>query len=543
MGGRFAALAAIVFTAYAYLLFHLYQIQVARSSYYFAKAQSQYSAASLVAAKRGTIYFTDKDGNLSEAAIERDVPVIYAVPKAIEDVHEAANQAALLLGKPVESLLKDLSKKASSYVLLDKKPDEATAKKVSEANVKGIYTETMPRRYYPFGSLASHVLGFVGPNSEDNGESGKYGTEKLYEKKLSAAPEKEKTSFAASVGGEDVILTVDPAVQREGERIIKNLVSAHRAKSAAFIVADPKTGKIVGMGATPGFDPNNYASSSVKNFQNPLVEQIYEPGSVFKVLTMVAAIDTGKITPDTLYNDTGKLVVNGKTIRNWDLKAHGTVSMTEVIEGSLNTGAAFAERKAGNDVFRSYIEKLGFGQKTGIDLPGELTGSIATIKAGAPEINYATASFGQGISATPLQVIQAIEAIANGGNLMRPYLNADSKPEVVRRVMSEDTSRRVTGMMVSAVDKAEVAKIDGYTVAGKTGTAQVPDFVHGGYTDNVVDTYVGFAPATSPRFIALIKLSEPEGAPHAAETVVPAFKQLAKYLLNYYNATPDRIGN
>ncbi len=531
MGGRFITLIAIVFGAYAFILFHLYELQVAKGTYYSARAESQYAALSSVAARRGTIYFTDKDGNKLPAALEKDFPVIYAVPKEIDDVSETANQLALLMGQPAATFTAALSKKNSSYSVIDKNPSEDTPNRVRDAHIKGVYSEDVPRRYYPFGALASQVIGFVGPNNDDAGESGKYGIEKSREDDLSGAS-------AAS----DVTLTIDPTIQTEAEHIIKNLAAAHQAKGASVIVADPKTGAILAMASTPSFDPNHYASSSVKNFRNPVVEDIYEPGSVFKVLTMVAGIDTHKISPDTVYNDTGKLVVNGKTIHNWDLIGHGTVTMTEVIEGSINTGAAFAERQTGNETFRNYLQKLGFAEKTGIDLPGELTGSMAPImKNNAPEINFATASFGQGISATPIQVIQAIASIANGGKLMRPYVDADSSPQVVRQVMSEETAKKVTAMMVSAVDKAKITTIDGYSVAGKTGTAQVPDFVHGGYTDNVVDTYTGFAPASHPRFIALIKLNEPYGAPHAAETVVPAFHELAQYLVNYFQVPPDRI--
>lgn len=539
MGGRFAALAVIIFGAYAFLIFHLYELQISRSSYYLAKAQSQAGALVSGAAGRGTIYFTDKDGNHLPAALEREYPIIYAAPSVIDDLEEAANEAAMLLNRPASDFLVNFSRKSSSYVLLDKNPSQAEVDKVAAANFKGIYTENVPRRFYPFGSLGAQVLGFVGPNASDNGESGKYGAEKFYNGSLSG----ESNGVGGDAKGEDVNLTIDPTIQTEAEHVVKNLAEKYKAAGAAVIVADPKTGKILAMGATPSFDPNNYASSSIKNFMNPLVEQIYEPGSVVKVMTMVAGVDTGKISPDTTFNDTGTLVLNGHTIKNWDLKAHGVVTMTQVIDSSINTGAAFAERQTGNAIFKSYLQKLGFGTKTGIDLPGEVTGNFNTLTNNAPEINYATASFGQGVSATPIQVLQAIEAVANGGLLMRPYLNADLSPQVVRRVMSEDTSHKVVGMMVSAVDTAKVAAIDGYSVAGKTGTAQVPDFVHGGYTDRVVDTYTGFVPAYNPRFIVLVRLNEPANAPHAAETVVPAFRELAQFLINYFQVPPDRVPN
>lgn len=533
MAGRFAFLGVIIFGAYGFLIFHLYQLQVAKSSYYSAKAESQYAALMADAERRGTVYFTDKEGGRLPAAMAKSFPTIYAVPTVIEDPLASAERAAVMLDLSEAELLKSFSKKNSSYVILDKHPSAEKVEKVKALGMKGLYTESVPRRFYPFGNLASQVLGFVGPNADDNGQSGKYGAEKFYEEHLRGK--------GTDGYGEDIILTIDPAVEAEAERMLRDLVSKFRAKSASVIVADPKTGKITAMGSWPEFDPNRYASSSVKNFRNPVIEDIYEPGSVFKVLTMVGAIDTGKLTPNSTYNDTGSITLNGKTIKNWDLKAHGTVTMTEVIEGSINTGAAYAERQTGHDAFRKYIENFGFGTKTNIGLPGEVGGSIKKIAAGSPQINYATASFGQGVSATALQVFQAISSIANGGVLMRPYLNAEEEPIQVNRVMSADTARKVTNMMVAAVDTAKVAKIRGYSVAGKTGTAQVPDFVHGGYSDQVIDTYVGFAPASNPRFAVLIKLDEPAGAPHAAETVVPAFKKLAEWLLTYYNVPPDRV--
>jgi cell division protein FtsI/penicillin-binding protein 2 len=531
MAGRFASLGLLLLGCYAFLLFHLYQIQVAKSGYYSAKAESQYAALMADAERRGTIYFTDKDGNKLPAAMPKSFPVVYAVPNVIADPSALAKQTAEILNVPSGQLLQSFSKK-SSYVILDKNPSAEEVLKVKAAAVKGLYTEDAPRRFYPFGNLASQVVGFVSPNADDNGQSGKYGAEKMYEDTL--------RGDGLDSYGADVALTVDPSVETEAEQVIRELAAQFGAKRASVMVADPATGKIVAMGSTPAFDPNKYASSSLKNFRNPLVEDIYEPGSVFKVLTMVAAIDTGKLSPNSTYLDTGTLTLNGKTIKNWDLRAHGTVTMTEVIEGSINTGAAYAAKKAGSDTLRGYFENFGFGKKTGITLPGELPGSLATFKSGAPEINFATASFGQGVSATGLQVLQALASIANGGVLMRPYLDANLGPMEIRRVMKADTARKVTDMMVAAVDTAKVAKIKGYAVAGKTGTAQVPDFVHGGYTDNVIDTYVGFAPASNPRFIALIRLEEPAGAPHAAETVVPAFKRLAEWLLNYYNVPPDR---
>jgi cell division protein FtsI/penicillin-binding protein 2 len=214
--------------------------------------------------------------------------------------------------------------------------------------------------------------------------------------------------------------------------------------------------------------------------------------------------------------------------------------MTEVIEGSINTGTIFAQQKMGEDIFYNYLIKFGLNELTGIPLPGEVRGNINNLKKGK-DIDFATASYGQGIAVTPIGMINAASAIANGGILMKPLILSEDKPEVVRRVISEETATKVVKMMVSAVDKNVLAATANYSVAGKTGTAFIPDFNKGGYTDNVINTYIGFAPAYDPKFVILIKLIKPEGNPLAGQTVVPAFRELTRFILNYYAVAPDRL--
>lgn len=545
MVSRLTLLSIAFVAGYFALIFNLYNVQLNKGQYYLVRAESQYAASSLLNAERGVIYFTDKNGNLLPGVTNKDFPQIYAVPKAIDDPEEVSHQLAPILNEPQPDILKKLSKTDDKYELLLKKAGLEVASKIESAELKGVYVESVPERFYPFGRLAAQVLGFVAPNSKDAGESGRYGVEEYYNDNLSGVPgEVKENKLVLPQAGNPLRLTIDPTIQTEGERILTNLVTTYKAKSGSVIVEDPRTGKILAMGSFPSFDPNNYSESPLANFLNPATQQIYEPGSVFKVLTMAAGIDAGKITPHTQYTDTGELVLNGRTVRNWDLKAHGRVDMTYVIEHSLNTGAAFAARTMGLDVFRKYMQAFGLGDKTGVDLRGELAGDLRRLNPGAKGIALATASFGQGVAVTPLGMLNAVAAIANGGKLMRPYVNAEAPPEVIREVISPETAKEVTQMMVSAVDGAEVARISGYAVAGKTGTAQVPDLKNGGYLDGAVNnTYIGFAPATSPRFIILIKINEPEGAPLAGLTVVPAFRDLAQFILNYYNVPPDRINS
>jgi cell division protein FtsI/penicillin-binding protein 2 len=430
---------------------------------------------------------------------------------------------------PVSKLEPIFTRENSQYVLLDKDPSPETAAKVEAAKIKGVYVESVPRRFYPFGTLAAPVLGFVGPNDSNNGVSGKYGVEQLYDREL--------------VGRDDVVLTIDPTVQAEGEHLMQKLLAGARGTRVAMMVADPRTGKILAMGSAPSFDPNDYGESHISRFPNPLVQEIYEPGSVMKVITMAAALDAGAITPQTTFNDSGQLKLGGYTIRNWDLKAHGTVTMTEVLGKSLNTGAAFAQQRTGNAAFREYMQNFGFDARTGIGLPGEVSGDLRQLGPGNGQVNFATASFGQGVAVTPIEMLQSFGAVANGGTLMRPYIDAAEEPQKVRQVVSPEAARQAAQMMVAAVDNSRVAAISGFSVAGKTGTAQIPNSVSGGYTDDVIHTYIGFLPASDPKVIIFLKLDKPAGAPLAGGTVVPVFQKFAQFLINYYNIPPDRIGN
>ncbi|MBI4085195.1 MAG: penicillin-binding protein 2 [Candidatus Liptonbacteria bacterium] len=546
MKGRFLFLVVAIAGGYSFLFFQLYKIQITKGDYYLARAESQYISSGVLSAKRGTVYFSDKNGNKMAVAVEKDFPIVYAVPKVVDDAKETYNRLVQIISVLPQNIQKKLFDKNSSYVLLERRASQDVVDKVNEEKIKGIFVDLQPERFYPFGTLASHVLGFVGPNTDDNGESGKYGVEKLYEEKLNGVPGKtEEGKLIQPKSGDDLLLTIDQNIQKEGERILSDLVKNSAAKSGSFIVEEPSTGRILAMGGYPDFDPNNYSRANVSDFLNPVVQKIYEPGSVIKVITMAAGIDSGKITPQTTYFDNGFVIISGKRIENHDFKTRGgrgSITMTNVIENSLNTGAIFAESETGNETFRNYLAKFGLQNKTGIDLPGEISGSLKPLFASyIPQVNFATASFGQGIAVTPIELITAVSAIANSGQMMRPYVNAALEPKTLGQIVNSSTARMVTEMMISAVDKAGVAKLSGYTLAGKTGTANVPDFKNKTYTDNVINTYVGFAPAGNPRFIALMKLDEPQDAPQAATTVVPAFRELAQFILNYYNVPPDRF--
>ncbi len=523
---RFILLLGICVALFGVLEAKLYYLQVTKRDFYVEKAQVLGETRENLALRRGQIFITDRSGNEISAGLNKDYPIIYAVPKEIKDVKETASLLAPLIGEEKEKLEETIKNSSPMFrLLVDKAPEEMLAK-IEEIKLPGIHIDSKQHRYYQFEKLASHALGFVGINEEYNLPTGLYGVEKYYNAELA--------------GGDEIRLTIDRNIQTQSESILRGLMETFGAKSGTVIVEEPSSGKILALANAPDFNPNAYSKFPVENFLNPATQSVYEPGSVFKPLTMAAGIDLGVITPETTFYDSGSVTVNGETIKNWDLKTHGAVTMTNVLEQSINTGAVFAARKVGKKNFLKYTKRFGFGGKTSIDLPDEVSGSLQNLeRKESQEIDLATASFGQGTAVTPIQLIGAFGSIANGGKLMRPFLNAAESPHVIRKTMSKETSEKVTRMMESAVEKAFVAALPEHRIAGKTGTAQIADLRQGGYLEEYNHTYVGFGPASDPKFVVLIKLERPQ-AILAGATVVPAFRELARFIINYYNIPPDK---
>ncbi|HTW96264.1 MAG TPA: penicillin-binding protein 2 [Candidatus Methylomirabilis sp.] len=502
----------------------------------------------------------------------------------------------------ISDYLVSLDRSDSSYVPLEKKVEEETLKrfyslfpdtdggaidfaklslisgqveldngsgKEKEVHLPGIYQSSEYYRYYPENDVGSHLLGFV--RTENGVMSGNYGLEGFFDKELAGTPGYLKTDLGAQgnlaildnqesvkpVNGSDLVLTIDRSVQFF---ICQKLVEAaklHQSDSASVIAVDPKTGAIIAACSYPDFDPNNYQQETdLSIFNNPMVFEQYEPGSVFKAITMSAAINEGKITPETTYNDKGTVIEKGwkKPIKNADFDTaggHGIVNMTYVLEHSLNTGAIFAMQQIGAPKFAEYVKNFGFGQRTGIELESESSGNINNLLAKRiNSLDADTASFGQGISVTPLQMLMSYAAIANGGLLLKPYVVKEiigpdgakeiTKPQQVRQVISEKTANLLVGMLVSDVENghSQKAKINGYFIAGKTGTAQVPN--KNGYSDETIHTFVGMAPAGDPKFAILVKFNNPKDFQYADYTATPLFRDIADFMLKYYQVPKER---
>ncbi len=425
-------------------------------------------------------------------------------------------------------------------------------------------------RYYPEGKIASHIIGFT---TQEEGESqGRYGLEEFFNRELSGTPGYLKTDrannsnlmiindreYVQPVAGSDLVLTIDRNIEYVICEKLEAMVRQYNASGGTVIVVQPQTGAIIAMCSVPSFDPNNYrAEKDISVFNNPAILYQYEPGSVFKAITLAIALDQGKITPSTTYEDTGQMMIKGwnKPISNSDYAtfgAHGVVDMNSVLDNSLNTGAIFAMNQVGPQVFAEYVKGFGFGEKTGVELGAEGQGNISNLlRAKVRDIDAATASFGQGIATTPLQMLMSYQAIANQGLLMKPYvvktiISPDGKeqnitPKPVAQVITEKTAATISAMLVNVVEKghSQKAAIPGYYIGAKTGTGQIASA--GGYLSNqFIHTFVGIAPIEDPAFVMLTKIDKPVGVKFAEGTALPLWHDIAEFILNYYGIPKHR---
>ncbi len=527
----------------------LFVLSYLRHTLYTQTAQAQNQNISNILI-RGNIFVQDPkaagtaDDQRYLVATNKKFPLVYATPATLIDPATTSSQLAGILQIDQPTLQAALDSGSTASKIIARKITTAQVAAINNLNIKGVGIRYETDRFYPANIFLSQVIGFLGYGSSGQ-VAGQYGVEGYFDNELSGTADD-----ASSPRPDDIVLTIDRNVETFAETELHSVLTKWHAAGGSIIVQDPQTGKILAMAQEPTFDPNNYSASPTSSYINANVQGMFEPGSSFKPITMAAGIDLGKIMPDTTYVDPGVINIAGRQIHNFDNLAHGTETMTQVLEKSLNTGAAFVENLIGQDSFLNYAINFGLGQKTGVDLPGEVSGDIANLYSGR-QVNFVTASFGQGIAVTPLQLITAYSALANGGKLMKPYIvdriiheggtEDVTQPEVASIPISEKTSALVRGMLVNVVDIGfDKARIKGYDVAGKTGTAQIADGT-GGYLPNVfIHDFLGFAPASNPKFVVLIKMDKPQGITFAADSLSPTFRDVAAYLLNYYNIPPDR---
>jgi len=575
---RIIFLIVVVFIASSGVIARLFSLQILQYEKYIEAAEGQHGFYKTLFPHRGEIFMKDlsvskrsPDDFYCSLATNKDFEEIYIVPKKIQeladknelDINKLADELSSIINLDKEVILQRINKKDDPYEPLVSKADSEMVSKIKNLNIQGLETSLREWRYYPKNQLASHIIGFVGMT--ENGNIGQYGLEGYYENELKGERgvlEGEKDIYGYGIpflshnsepakDGSEIILTIDQNIQFKVEKELTKLIEDYSAESGSIIIMNPKTGAILAMANLPSFNPNEYGKvENADIFLNPSIQKLYEPGSVFKPITVAIGLDTGKINSDTIYEDKGMLNVGGNVIGNVDGKSYGKQTMTQVLEKSLNTGAYFVQKQVGREVFQDYLKKFNFNKLTGIDLTGEVSGNIANAFT-KYEVDLATISFGQGIAITPISLVVAIGVIANEGKLIRPFIvdkiiyhdgsEKITKPEIKENVISPEAAKELTKMMVSVTENGSgsLAKVENYSIASKTGTAQIPDFEKGGYIEDVTHSFVGFAPAFNPEFVMLIKLDKPHGLRFAASTCGSTFKRISEYLFNYLEILPE----
>lgn len=546
---------ALFITLYVLVLVRLFYWQVARADDLKEAQVLQSSDRLVVQAERGDILTSDG----FPLATNKISYLLYANPKVVTNTTNYANALAPVLDLDVASISAKLSKNLF-WVRLDQNLTDAKKQEVEKLNLPGLGFQEQSDRFYPEASMAAQLVGFLGKD-KSGADHGFFGLEGYYNDQLSGRngslyvvkdalghPVVNDIREEKKIDGRTIGLSLDRTIQFLAQKRLEEGVSKYEADGGSIIVMDTKTGAILAAASVPNFDPQHYYDFDSSTFKNPVVSDLYEPGSTFKVLVMSAALDLKKVKPDTRCTIcTGPIPIGTYDIRTWDNKYFPNTTMTQVIQHSDNTGMVFVGRKLGEQNLLSYIKRFGIGDTTGVDLQGEVAGDMRT---DWHEIDYATMTFGQGISVTPIQLITAVNAIANGGNLMKPYVvtkivtedgrKIEIPPVVERRVVSESTAKVMTWMMVNAVENGEAkwTKIPHYAIAGKTGTAQIP--VAGHYDPNqTVASFVGFFPADNPKVTILVVIHKPKTSIYGSETAAPIFFKTAQDIINYYGIPPS----
>ena len=535
------------------IIARLFSLQVLQSH----PLTQDYVNTTRVSPERGIIY----DANHKILAANEITYTVCAQPKLISDKQQFINalDTVLHVGEATLSARYDDSK---VWLAMARGVSNTQKMQLDAKHIPGICYEEERARYYPEASLSAHLLGFVGKNSQGD-PTGYFGIEGYYDTDLTGLPGILKSEQdllgrpiflgtqerISSENGRNLILSIDASVQQiVKSNLIKGL-QQYDVKQGCAIIADPHTMAILALSCLPDFDPNSYYDASPSSFLNTAISSAYEPGSTFKPLIVAAGIEEKVIKPDDIYDEAGPIQIGKYSIRTWDNTYEGKISVTRLLEKSSNVGMVWIGSKLGDQKVYDYIQKYGFGKPTGIDLQGEASGYIRPKSDWYP-VDYATATFGQGIAVTPIQMIRALSAVINGGELLQPYVVSEidqngeqkiRKKTVIRRVMSEQTSAMMRTMLVAVVEHGEVnwARPAGYTFGGKTGTAQIP--ISGHYdASNTVASFMGFVPASNPKFIGMVILNSPHASQWGSETAAPLFFSIAKDLLVYYNILPDK---
>jgi len=562
---RIRVISVIALVIALILIVRLYVVQIARGDAYRETAERQYVHTVHDLYNRGSIYFMTKNEEKVSAATIQSGFVLVIDPTKLTDIDDTYTKLSALTEIDRDTFIERAERKDKTYQEIKQTVQKDEAAKIEAMDLPGVRLYRNQWRYYPGKELAARTVGFIG--YDGTLRVGKYGLERYYEEVLKRDNERLSVNFFAEIFANlgdivfdarekqegDIVTTIEPTVARTLDRVLQGVQDEYASTHTGGIIIDPMNGEIIALNVLPSFDLNDRRNVSIESFQNPLVENVYELGSIIKPLTVAAGLDAKVINAATTYYDAGYVDIEDRTIKNYDGKGRGTVSMQEVLNQSLNTGVAYISELLGPDRFREYFYKLKLGSETGIDLPNEGRGLVKNLES-PRKVEYATASFGQGIALTPIGAVRALATLSNGGVLITPHIakqkefaNGDvhtvSFP-VGDRVYSEETSEEITRMLVKVVDTAlrqGKLKKEHYTIAAKTGTAQIADpETKKYYEDKFLHSFFGYFPAYEPRFLIFLYTVEPKGVQYASETLADPFMELTDFLINYYSIPPDR---
>jgi cell division protein FtsI (penicillin-binding protein 3) len=552
---RIIFLSGLLVFCFVLIVGRMFQLQVLKKEQLYKLAAQQQHIQIPLVPKRGTIY--DSKGN--ELAVSIEVDSVYADARKVMDVKKTAGALASILQVDREELEKKLMSQRP-FEWIQRKISSKEVEQIKALQLPGIFFLKENRRFYPNSQLAAHLIGFVGLDSK-----GLEGIEFQYDALLNGGNQV-WTSARDALGREitlgkipfekedhyrNIVLTIDKSIQHATEVELGRGVELWGAKGGMAIVMDPSTGKILAMASYPTFNPNHFIQSRSKSWRNRGVSDAFEPGSLFKAFLAAAALEEQVVRPsDSFFCENGSYTVYDRTIH--DTTKHGWLTVQQIIKLSSNIGASKVGEKMGRDRFYRYISAFGFGEKTRINLPGEGKGIVHHPRYWPP-VALDTISFGQGISVTGIQLVTALSAIANGGFLMKPYVVEkildekggvvqSFKPEVIRKVISEETAKKVSGLLKTTTEKGgtgEGAVPAGYEVAGKTGTAQKADALLGGYSpDRYTSGFMGFSPYDEPKLVLLVIIDEPQKNNYGGVVAAPIFKAIMEKALPYLNVVP-----
>lgn len=561
---RIRIVIGIVVLVGVFVIVRLFSLQVVHGTMYKERAQRQYVTPAGDSFDRGNIYFTQKDGTTVAAATVVNGFKLAIAPDGVENIDEVYQKLNAITPIDKDVFFAKAAKKGDPYEEIKDRIEAPEAEAITALDLPGVALYRQKWRFYPGGDLASRVIGFVSYKKDTL--TGNNGIESYYDDVLARAGANAYVNFFAEIFANvkstvfkntastgDIVTTIEPTVQSQLETTISKIHETWGSDLVGGVIMDPYTGSIIAMAGVPTYDLNQYGA--VKDgsvYNNPFAQNRYEMGSIVKPLVMAGAIDVGAVTPTTTYNDKGAVTIDGKTLNNFDKKGRGAnVPMQRVLNESLNTGMIFVQQKMGKDAFKSYlVDKYKLGEKTGIDLPGEVNGAVGSLKD-TNDINYAAASFGQGIATSPINIVRGFAVLANGGTMVTPHIAATviessgrtteiEYPEGTR-VLKPETVSTIRNMLVQVVDDGYHRGLPHYSVAAKTGTAQIARPDGGGYyTDRNLHSLIGFFPATQPRFVLYLFNVYPKGALFAIQTLGDPFFDMVQFMNNYYEIAPDR---